>query len=566
MRLEIEGDTSFALGMNDSAAADERQPGEATLLENCRITKTGNAARRRKGLRQMGFPASTNEVRAGIEYVTSAGTRYIIAIANTTAYYSTDYGATWTSLGSLGGAATARYTLLTMDEGGTRRCIILCATAAKQVTVTAMANISNLPSGAEFGTVMGNRLIVAGHDGSEVAASKVEDIDNGYGVTDGGWTVRAQTHENEGAITGLFTLGSAVLVFKRRSVGYIEGFGYQTLQVEVGSRGLTRSLGCVSAGSIQAIGDDGVMWLSDEGWVFYQVGGRPTLVSHGQQTLVDSLPMDLIESYPWLVCSLYYPAEREYWCAVPVGSQYVSAISARGPTVVYVFRPPSANAPAQSYRFHFGISESASERYTASLSAEGYLQLESHSGAQQATTFLPNDGYLKLTEAGEVGLEFVLSSGAFLGLASDNQAPSALWVANTGEREAPYVGGAGGSVYQAEDPYSDTDTAIGGYEIMMRVRTRPYTFGAQIVRKKAKRVEVQSAQGADATLTVYGVADGVFGAAHTLSFAGATHGRPSQQRARVGGRGYAHEVLLETTDDMEIAAVAMRAQLLEDEA
>jgi len=591
MRLLVEGDTTFALGMNDRAAPDEFQPGEVKLIENGRLSLVGNSVRRRMGAKHVvtSTPWNTSigidadRIKGGKFYEFTSSSRYHVVIAlaagGETVYTSADYGATWTSRGTVSISAGIAPSMVVMTEGGNQvLCIATGGADAYQLNNTTLTTISGIPASTRFLAVHGNRLIAAG-SGITVSASKVSDIDAGYGAPEG-WTVQAQTHDDDYEITGLHTLGSIIMVFKRRSVGFIEGFGFTTLQVEVGSRGLTRSLGCVSSASIQAIGDDGVMWLSDQGWVFYRIGDRPVLVSGSQQALVNGIQFDIIRTFPNVVSSLYYPAEQEYWCAVPTAVRYQGARlgsgGGSGGTHIFVWRPPTPSRPPASYRF---LLSTGDDHYTASIDSGGYLALTAAPGGQQGTTFGTYKDYLGLASSEEVGLDFVISDNC-LALAVDLNAPAAMWTGATATREqAPFIGTVAGAVLEAEHPTTDVDDQTqdtfgsltttrqdGAGEIHMTLHARPYLFENQLSRKKAKRVRVQSSQAADSSVTATMIVDGVPGAPHTLSFSGAAHGRPEQRDARVGGRGLEIETVLQSTDDVDIHAVAVLAQPLEDEA
>ena len=80
------------------------------------------------------------------------------------------------------------------------------------------ANIKHL-------AVFNDRLY--GSDGTiTVRGSKVADP-SVLATADGGLSIQCQAHDDDPEITGIWTHGVVLLVFKRRSMGYIEGFGFQ---------------------------------------------------------------------------------------------------------------------------------------------------------------------------------------------------------------------------------------------------------------------------------------------------------------------------------------------------
>jgi hypothetical protein len=286
MRLQTESHVSFGRGMNDTAAASEYRRDELAYLLNGRVSFDGNAVERRDGSQRSHSAALNSGAQGygGTEFVTAGGTQQLVVFVGDKMYSSINDGVDWTERAT--GLPTGRWSLVTMRVGSDN--YLICANGGTNSYYwdgTTWAALSNIPDNVKYVAVFNDRLWYAGHSGHTVGASKVGDPQ--VHATPDGLSIQAATHDGDTEITGLFTLGNALLIFKRGSFGYLEGFGHRSLMVEVGARGLSRSVGCVAHGTIAPVGDQGVMWLSERGFEFYRLGGEPELVSRPVQNFVD---------------------------------------------------------------------------------------------------------------------------------------------------------------------------------------------------------------------------------------------------------------------------------------
>ena len=408
---------------------------------------------------------------------------------------------------------------------------------------------------------MGNRLWFAGGDGITVTASAVSDIETQS------LSVVASTNDGDVEITGLFQLGSVLLVFKRDSVGFIEGFGYQTLQVETGARGVSRSVGCVAFRSIAPLGDHGVMWLGEQGFYAYFVGGVVALASEWQRTFTGAISYDAIRQVPGAPTATWWARKQEYVCAVPVHTAYSAALGTPGlhNTWLYCYRPGTeGRAPAAYMRrymstFSDSLSVSTDGELTHLSDDQTGLLAKIGSNGELDVTSLPDPGNWVSRTNGELHIDTA-------GVGEAQTTPSCLFTAD-------YDGEAGrlmAGTYASQIAVMDSDAP--DQEFIMVVRSRPFLFGDEFARKKAKRVTVAASQGVPVTGTLRVITDGEYGTAHTLEFDGTTGAGPQELRARVGGRARTLQVDYRTAlVDAEanaaqtIAAISMDAQFLDDQ-
>lgn len=337
MKLVHAQQDSFARGVNDSAAVEELAPTEVRRLFDARLSLNGNGAQRRDGSKRTHASALNSGATVyGLgELVHLDGTQELVAFVGDTVYTSTDGGANWTQQAT--GLPTDYWSIVTTDACGTPTLYAANGgTSIYSWDGTTWGTVANAPSNVEFLSVFGGRLYVAGHDGETVQASDIKDFSE-WTTGGGALSVKVSTHSGDTEINGLYQLGEAVLVFKRRSTSYIAGYGAETLVVEKGPEGgVSRSVGCLAPRSIHATSEDAVMWLSERGIEFYQLGGQIQLIGRPLQGLLDGLNHGHIASNPKVPVSTYWPRKNEYWVALPTGD-------ATQNDRIVVWRPPGGS-------------------------------------------------------------------------------------------------------------------------------------------------------------------------------------------------------------------------------
>lgn len=462
MRLLREAQTSFARGVNDSSAPDEYYPDQAQVMINGRPSFQGNAAERMAGQyllasRQNWTSLAASTCYGAIEFYTAAGVQQIVAAFDDAMYFSTDGGATFTQITGATSLREDYWSFVIYREGSSN---VLCSanggTNSYQYDGTTWATISNIPSGTNLLAVLGDRLVAAGGSGVTVEASAVGNIDDGYGGGTGGWTVKATTHDGDTALTGLFTLGSMLLVFKRKSVGFIEGFGYQTLQVETGARGLSRSVGCVARRSIAPCGDQAVMWLSERGFEYYPLGGLIQLASAHQQRFVGRISKEAIRQYPGLPSAMWVPGKQEYWCAVPVANGVTTALSSTRNTWTYIFRPPAGDRPPAAYmRYPTDSGDS-----TLTIGTDRMLGFD-QGDLTNYMAVVDERGMLDVAKLPDPGLWVHVDGSGMLDVGANANHPSSLFTADAGNRPAhPFAGTHDNSIVELERDGSELEVSI----------------------------------------------------------------------------------------------------------
>lgn len=375
--------SSFARGLNDSAAPEEYARNEVSEMLDARLSLAGNGATRRGGSKRTHSTAlNTGATVYGLrEFNPTGASVQLCAFVGDRFYTSTDGGANWTEQAT--GLPTAYWSMVVTDACGSRVLYAANGGSVYQWDGTTWSTLTNAPSGVKYLSVFGGRLYAAGHDGETVQASKVQDF-GVWDTTKGALSVKVSTHDGDAEIRGLYQLGEAVLVFKRESTAYIAGYGQETLTVETGPEGgVSRSVGCRGFRTIRATAEDAVVWLSERGFELYRLGGQIRLLGRPTQGFLDGLNHDHIKDNPGLPVAVYWPRKNEYWCAVPHGN---STENDR----IWVYRPPGADTtPARwLYRPSYPVTT---------------LAVADRSGAGRMPYGGGGDGFVRALEDGENG-------------------------------------------------------------------------------------------------------------------------------------------------------------------
>ena len=550
--MSREQQLSFARGMNDTAGPTEYQANECELIQNGRVSFDGQTVERRGGSEKLHGSAldSGSQCYGAIEYYTAAGVQQLVVFMGDKMYTSITGGATWVQRAT--GLTEAYWSIVIMREGAAN--VLCCAnsgTNSYQWNGSTWATISNIPDNVQHLAVFGDRLWAAGHSGITVVASKVGDIesyDSPYGLS-----IRAMTHDGDTAITGLYALGSVLMVFKENSTGYIEGYGFNTLEVEVGARGQSRSVGCIAFRTIAAVGDQGMCWLSKRGIEFYELGGRIQLVTRPIQRFIDSINFTQLIGSPGTAVGMWWPQKHEYWCAVPVSSDQNDYMIGH--------RPPHGEGTLEQHppalMLHKYAATADDTLYTDS---SGYLAMSTSADRDQGDTVF---GYLFHTPTG--GQFMTIDSSGHLDFAAaahDHAAIFLAYIASAERATSPISAGYDGFVRHLER--GDTDNsetgADDGEAITFKVITRPFLFGDPMGRKRARQCRVTSKQTSQSSITVRALIDGSEQTAHALTYPAST--KPVPKKARIGGRGHFLQIQITSNDDVLIGAAEISAEML----
>jgi hypothetical protein len=546
-RYPEEWTTSFARGMNDSAAAVAYQDNEAALLLNYRVTPDGQAEVRR-GSQKTHTTALNSAAQGygGFEFRTAASVVQWCVFVGDKFYTSTDEGASWTQQAT--GLRTDYWSLVTMRVSTTN--YLLCAnggTNSYKWDGTTWATISNIDSGVKYLAVHNDRLWSYA-SGISIKASKIADFETW--ATPDGLSLPIQTHDGDNGITAMFSLGAILLVFKRDSTAYVDGYGNSSIIVAAGSKGISRDVGCIAFRSLKACGGRGIIWLSERGFEFYSPGGEPVLVSGQVQKFMDQIAWSEIKDAPGLPEGIFYPRKLTYECAIPgAGTQN---------NYTFVYRLPTGASPGAPSLLTHG----AATGYTMYVADDSYLALQTDATRLQCRT---NGGYLTI---GTVpGLYVEVDDDGYLSFASVGYDPAVLFTADRGEENQAPVGiGYDGFVRLFD--YGENDdaasTGSGGTSIAARLRPRPLLFSNPFRKKWGRLIRIIAATDSTATVTASLIADGTEGTSFDLSLAASADGSaPREVHARPSGRGFTLQAQVETTKaGLKVSAVGVGAQVL----
>lgn len=540
MRYAEEPTSSFAKGMNDSAAATAYRRDEAAVIINGRIAPEGTVSVR-KGSRRAHAAALNGGAQGygGTVFVTTAGVVQWLAFVGAKAYVSINEGATWAQIAT--GLRTDYWSFAAMRVGAVDT--LFCAnghTAMYSWDGTTWAAAAGVPAGSiRLLAVFNKRLVVAGHNGIVVQMSEVG-VPSNFTTPDGLF-LQINTDDGDNEITGLFDLSPHLMVFKRKSTAAVDGFGAVDLEVQAGATGLSRSVGCLAFRTIVAVGDTSVMWLSERGLERYSLANGLRLMSGSLRTFFAGLAGGTIADTPGLPCAIYLPDSTEYWCSVPT-------YAAKNDTTVILNLTTEA-ATLQRHAPAVGGG-------TVFVDADGYLQFEATPTRSQARLV---NSVLTLAEGGQGGAYVGLDVNGYIELLENFSDNAALFVADRGvEVNTPVQIGYDGFVRWLEEGTLD-DVASDGVPIGFRLVTRPLIFGDLYRRKLGRFLWVSVVAPDGALVYVNVIVDGRPRQTHALAFPSSMNGQPKTRMVRVNGKGTTVQVEVRTSDQMSLAGVALTA-------
>ena len=549
--IQIDSQTSFARGMRDSAAPTEYAQDEVETLLNGRPSRVGNSIEPRGGS-QRTHAAEINSGAEGvgaIEYATAGrDQRFVVAVGDTW-YQSADQGETWTAIGGADGLAATPWSMVLMRVGAENRVIGANGGSVPPVSWSGSGDVVSLdewPGGIRHLAVLNDRLF--GSDGTITVRGSNVGEPNVLATADGGLSIQCQAHDDDPQITGLWTHGVVLLVFKRRSMGYIEGFGYNSIRVQTGDRGMSRSVGCIAHRTLAPAGDGGVCWLSDRGLEYMGPGGvSPQLVSQPIQGFMDTLDYAGIASNPGLPCALWWQRREEYWLAVPSGS-------ATQNTHIIVFRPPSAaGRPPAVWLFQAAVATGG----TFLIDDEGILQVSEGSSGNRVRII---NGILELDSL--TGSFVEVDANGILELTGVDSGAGALFVGDRGaSHERPHLVGYDGFVRELEvgDMDDVLEDGTGGEPIQAKVRSRPFIYGDPLRNKRPISVRLSALPEMptqDVSVRLFG--DGEQLQQRDVRIVRGSATRPRATRARMGGR-RASAIQIEVAFQGRVTLQAMEA-------
>lgn len=547
--LRPEWNVSFAEGMSDAAASTGLGQSQASLLLNHWIGPSGNAEVR-GGSRRTHAAAlnSGTQCWGATTYRTAAGVLQEVAFFGDRMYYSTDQGVTWTNPAGATGLRTDHWSFATARVG-TADVLFMAngSTSLYSWDGTTWATSAAPAAGCYGATLHNDRLWVT--DGRFLYGSRIRSYASWaapFGVA-----LNVVTHDGDGRVLSLYSLGPWLLVSTQNSMGYIAGEGGSDLIAQLGPRGVSRDVGFIAPRSLVGLGGNAVMGLTRRGFALYRSGAAPVVVSGDVESFMASINFADIDASPGVPCAYYYAARQTYVCFLPsTGATnevcFVARLSEDGRRVAVSLHdvPPEGGL-------------------LVGTDADGYLTVGA--GGFKVRT---QGGYLSLASGSTPGRFVGLDADGYLLLSTNNAVPAAVYVADrAGVAGMPVAGGYDGFVRNLDTGAMDDalTNGTGGTPYVDRLHTRPMIFGSLSRRKRGRIVRLRAVASTGTTARVRLIADGSEGPAHTVSIPAAAAEQAREGRCKVSKRG--DSLIVEVASagaGTEIAAVGLHADILRE--
>lgn len=542
--------TDFSLGMLDSVSPTAFPKASVRTIYNGRIQADGSVQRRPGSQRTSSSAPNNGLGYGGAFFTTAAGEDQIIDISGSVASMSVDYGETWTEIAT--GLREDYYTIISMRDGATQYLLMANGdTTIKKWDGSTWGTVANAPEGVKFIAEFNRRLYATGHSGVLVQASAVGDIET-WDSADGGVTVQVDAPP-----TGMYQIGSHLLVFDRTSTSYIEGFGEQTLVVAAGATGFSRSVGCVAFRTIVGVGDNGACWLSERGVEYYVPGSAIELISKGVQTFLGTIDYELVYANPGYPCAAYDEIEQNYHLAISTGGAFNNRV------LVLNLLQTDVEQQRRGYKAAASIDIPGRNPVTALLFSEtgdtdGYLTVD----AGGVTLEADDDGYATLDEDGDT----IVYEDADGYLSDSNDTlPATLFMAPSANKSRVLYS-IGYDGYLRRHSAVDVDDALydrtGGSDITMTIVSRPFLLKRATQQKRVRRVDVASIQDSESTLSI--TVSGTGSTTTALTTTQEALGSGVADRNHIMTRLDADNPVVQvtTTDDVKLTLVGLTAELL----
>lgn len=311
--------TGFRGGMNDSAAtADDFAAEQCEYISNARIDRDGGLVCRLGSQLLKNGPIGTSGTgRMITPFRTAAGTIQLMAggpnptTGNVGVFRSTDGGATWTFIANVNEPAVAGYfSYCTYNDGVTNWLIMANGADMYSWDGTSLVLVTGPVADVKYVATFNERIWAS--DGKALYASKIRD--HTVWTAPDGIVLRINTHDGDEQIKNVASAGQVLLVQKRYSTSWVDGFGNSDVIAATGAQGLSGSTGCFCFRTFQKVGDAGYMWLSERGIEFWAgVGAQIQPVALGVRRLIDNYRPSMAITQPDVSFGLYYPLNNEYW-------------------------------------------------------------------------------------------------------------------------------------------------------------------------------------------------------------------------------------------------------------
>lgn len=519
----------FSLGAQDSAAATAFLDGEAALLQNLRISPEGTAEIRSGSMRLHATAMNSGAQCYGFTkqpFITAAGVKQWVGFFGDSAYYSTDGWATQTLIAT--GLRTDYWSLATIRVGSTNYLLAANGGASGYSwTGAAWATLAGgFPAGVKEIEVFNGRVAYTGHNGPLVQLGRIASISEFTGRFS--VSVQVQTHDGDADVVGLYQVGDLLLAFKRGSTAWINGFGQTDIVVAAGATGLSRSVGLLGRRSVQAAGDQGLLFQSDRGIEFYQPGAGIRLASTGLKNFFRTIALADLASNPGLSDAVFVPGLNEYHLAT----------SAAGSKNDYVVRV-HLDLPRPDGGFACSL-----DPYTGTTSGTLYVD------ANGSLTFSAAGDRQKLrTTAGSATLATGTQAGRYVEIDANgslsevvmNSTPAALFVADRSGNEnlVPHSAGYDGYVRALDTGAKDDllSDGTGGSALAGRLQSPPVLPRYLNHEKWVREVEAQIVAPSATTVTLAVVADGVTADSQSVAVAASTNSEPVSVKIRTSAKG-----------------------------
>lgn len=550
--LKPEETLSFERGTFEGASPARAPKNSVSQCANGRILTDGTIERR-WGTQRKHPNAITTGIGYGAAWHRPSGVSQILTFIDLVASKSEDGGVTWADVTGANVLTTGYYDFASMRVGSTTYLFAANGnTSVWRWDGTTLDALPNAPSGVKYLAVFNGRLWWAGHNGVLLQGSRV--ANPAISASPSGVTVQILDHGGDD-ITGLYQLGSNLLVFSADQTSYVNGYGEATLITATDGEGFSRSVGCIAHRTIRGVGDNQVCWLSRRGLEHYAPNTGITLLSRDLADLMESMNREFVSENPGAPSGEYDSVAQLYRLAMSTAGER------NNQTLIIHMRHRGTGwigAPTVDRIM-------AADGLLLSADADGYGQL----GATGYELQSDLDGYAELATEGPAGEQVTEGADGYGELTIAESAPATLFVGPSTERgSAIHSLGYDGFVREHDVEGLDLDDAHSdgseGEDVELHMVSRAFLFGNARQRKRARVAHVASTNSAEVSVEVRVRGGGVESAARTVTIPATALDQPKRKSKKVLAVGDDLRLDIRSTDRVRITLLGLSAEPLRE--
>lgn len=305
----------FRKGVNNSYSDDVLDSMEVERAQNLEISETYGALRKANGSIRIhtGTVASGADVDGVFQWENPSGDLETVAVAGGNFYHKVEADAAFTEVTTLTLPTGEPIHFQVHRDGSAIVLYFADGTALRRWDGTTLSTVSGAPSGATLLELYKGRMFTT--VGKTLYWSQTNEPET-WAVVDGGGFADVETYDTQD-ISGLLTVGSSLLIFKRDNVARFTGVSNADIQIDSQTDGVSSEVGLIGVRGLAKVEEISV-FATDRGvYVADEMGVRD--ISGKIRRAYEEANWDAMDS----VVVAYNRRRHTVYLGIPTGSSTV---------------------------------------------------------------------------------------------------------------------------------------------------------------------------------------------------------------------------------------------------